>query len=97
MKQLAFPPDLLQQIGSIKDHRVAPLLPSRSSPHTPLHNKHVSKGPAVCRTNRYSPGPFPERPIRVNPGFTFCFVFVILHSYALLRVTFCVIITVSRS
>ena len=38
-------------------------------------------------------GPVPERSISVNPGLKFC----ILHSYALLRVTFCVITTVSRS
>ena len=42
-------------------------------------------------------GPVPERPISINPGFKFCSIFCILHSYALLWVTFCVIITVSHS
>ena len=37
--------------------------------------------------------PVPERSISVNPGLKFC----ILYSYALLRVTFCVITTVSPS
>ena len=42
-------------------------------------------------------GPVPERPINVNPGLTFCSVFVFFHSYALLRVKVCVTITISRS
>ena len=41
-------------------------------------------------------GPVPERQISANPGSKFLFHFCILPSYVLLRVTFCVIITVSR-
>ena len=37
------------------------------------------------------------RPISVTPGLKVLFHVCMLHSYALLRVTFCVIITVSRS
>ena len=41
-------------------------------------------------------GQVPERPISANPGLKFCSPFCIyVPSYALLRVTFCVIITVS--
>ena len=39
----------------------------------------------------------PDMLISVNPGLKFCSAFCILHSYALLRVTFCVITTVSHS
>ena len=39
----------------------------------------------------------PGRPISVNPGLKVLFHVCMLHSYALLRVTFCVTITVSRS
>ena len=43
-------------------------------------------------------GLVPERPISANPGLKFCSTFCIyVPSYALLRVTFCVIITVSQS
>ena len=42
-------------------------------------------------------GTVPDMLISVNPGLKFCSVFCILHSYALLRVTFCVITTVSCS
>ena len=41
--------------------------------------------------------PLPERPISANPGLKFCPTFLYLPSYVLLRVTFCVIITISRS
>ena len=40
----------------------------------------------------WNPGPVPERPISGNPG-----LMLYLPSYALLRVTFCVIIAVSKS
>ena len=40
----------------------------------------------------WNPGPVPERPISGNPG-----LMLYLPSYALLRVTFCVIIVVSKS
>ena len=39
----------------------------------------------------------PERLISVNPGLKFCSVFVFYIPIVLLRVTFCVTITVSRS
>ena len=39
----------------------------------------------------------PGRPISVNPGLKVLFHVCMLHSYALLRVTFCVIMTVSQS
>ena len=42
-------------------------------------------------------GPVPGRQISADPGSKFSFHFNILPSYVLLRVTFCVIITVSRS
>ena len=42
-------------------------------------------------------GPVPERLISAYPGLKFCSVFCIFPTYALLGVTFCVIITVSRS
>ena len=44
-------------------------------------------------------GPVPERSMSVNPGLKFWSVFVlhILIIYAVLKVTFCVIITVSCS
>ena len=47
MKQLASPPDLFQEIVSIKDHKLAPLLPSRSSQHTLLHNN-------VCKAQLFA-------------------------------------------
>ena len=42
-------------------------------------------------------GPVPERPISANPGLNFFFPILYLPSYALLGVSFCVIITVSKS
>ena len=44
-------------------------------------------------------GAVPERPISANPGLKFCSVFVLtfLYNYVLLRVTFCLIITISWS
>ena len=41
-------------------------------------------------------GPVPERPISANPGLVL-FDFLYLPSYALLRVTFCVIISFFQS
>ena len=42
-------------------------------------------------------GPVPERPISANPGLKFCSIFVFYLAMNFLRVTFCVIVTVSRS
>ena len=42
-------------------------------------------------------GPVLERPISVNPVLKILFRFCIVPSYVLLKVIFCVIITVSRS
>ena len=42
-------------------------------------------------------GPVPERSNGVKSRIKILFRFCILHSYVLLRVTFCVIVTVSRS
>ena len=43
----------------------------------------------------YYQAPVPERPISFNPGLKLLFHFLYLPSYALLRKTFCVIITVN--
>ena len=40
---------------------------------------------------------FLKRPTSLNPELKFCSVVCILHSCALLRVTFCIIITVSHT
>ena len=58
-------------------------------------NSRLADTPITWTTAKYQ-GPVPERPISFNPGLKFCSV-LYLHSYALLRVTFCVISTVSRS
>ena len=55
-------------------------------------------GPIVGRSIRAYLAPVPERPISANPGLKILFQFCIyLNSYALLRATFCAIITESRS
>ena len=41
-------------------------------------------------------GPVPERLISANPGLKFCSVLCSLLSYVFLRITFCVIVTVSQ-
>ena len=43
------------------------------------------------------PGPVPERPIGANPGLKFCAVLYFTFLCSMLRVTFCLLITVSRS
>ena len=58
-------------------------------------NSRLADTPITWTVAKYQ-GPVPERPISFNPGLKFCSV-LYLHSYALLRVTFCVISTVSRS
>ena len=58
-------------------------------------NSRLADTPITWTAAKYQ-GPVPERPISFNPGLKFCSV-LYLHSYALLRVIFCVISTVSRS
>ena len=58
-------------------------------------NSRLADTPITWTAAKYQ-GPVPERPISFNPVLKFCSV-LYLHSYALLRVTFCVISTVSRS
>ena len=53
---------------------------------------------STWKENKPAQGLVPEMPINANPGFTFCCTFCIyLPMPALLRVTFCVIISFSRS
>ena len=56
--------------------------------------------PAILVFNQPSfsvPGPVPERPIGANPGLKFCAVLYFTFLCSMLRVTFCLLITVSRS
>ena len=53
--------------------------------------------PPMKRQKTNSLGPVHERLISANPGLKLHSVFCILPFYVLLRLTFCVIITVSRS
>ena len=60
-------------------------------------NDHRELKKAIMRRDEEDvPGPVPERPLSINPpGFKILLHFCFLNSYALLRVTFCVIITAS--
>ena len=65
----------------------------------PIRLKGNSKRNSGKSLSPFGPRPrrVPERPIRANPGIKILFHLLYLPSYALLRVTFYVIITESRS